>query len=183
MSIRRSVGAMTVALCVAIGGGVRATTSQSTAVAANPTAQAPPAASGGTTTVKLFFVALEDGGKSGPAVGCGDSLVSVQRVMPRSVTPLAATIRDLLSIRESRWGQSGLYNALAASQLDLVKATIADGVADIRLAGALTVGGTCDGPRIEAQLREAARQFAAVKSVNVYVNDVPLATVLSARGR
>ncbi len=146
-------------------------------------AGARPAAAPGlsATTVKLFFVATGDDGKSGAKIGCGDSLVAVDRQLAPTTAPLTAAYRELLRLRDSRYGQSGLYNALAQSTLDLARAAITDGTADVRLTGTLTLSGECDAPRIDAQLREVARQFPTVTRVDIFINDVPLATALSAR--
>src|SRR5262245_36805996 len=83
-----------------------------TAVAAQ--ALAPATAS---TTVKVFMLALEDNGKSGKKIGCNDSVIGVERAVPRTPAPLGAAIRELLSIRDRIYGQSGLYNALSLSNL------------------------------------------------------------------
>jgi len=124
---------------------------------------------------------LEDGGRSGQKIGCDDSLVAVERMIPRTDTPLRAAIAELVSVRDTSYGQSGLYNALARSRLTAERVTLTDGVAEIRLAGAITLGGACDAPRVDAQIRQTALQFPAVKRVDVYIKDVPLAKVLSAK--
>src|SRR5689334_18184129 len=51
-----------------------------------PTAN--PTATPGTLRVKLYLVALNDNGKTGQKVGCGDSLIAVDRDIPRTGAPL-----------------------------------------------------------------------------------------------
>ena len=142
--------------------------------------QTAPAAPAG-TTVKIFLLALEDDGKSGKKIGCNDSVVPVTRTVPKTTAPLGAAIRELLSIRDRMYGQSGLYNALSQSSLKVDTVGIANGVAEIRLSGAFKTGGACDNPRIEAQIKETALQFPTVKSVQVFINDAPLEIALSAK--
>lgn len=134
-----------------------------------------------TMTVGLFFVALDDGGKSGKAIGCNDSIIPVARVVPPTSEPLTTTIAELLSIRDRHYGQSGLYNALAASTLKAGRVSLVKGVAEIRLTGTVSLGGTCDGPRVDAQIRETVLQFPAVKTVAIFINDEPIEKVLSGK--
>jgi hypothetical protein len=61
------------------------------------------------------------------------------------------------------------------------RVTLVGGAAEIRLVGAVKIGGACDAPRIDAQIRETALQFQTVKRVAVFINDVPLERVLSAK--
>lgn len=129
------------------------------------------------TTIKLYFVALEDMGKSGKKIGCEDSIVAVSRTVPSSAAPLGAALRELLSIRDRNYGQSGLYNALAQSTLTLDKVVVTGGKAEIRLSGTMTLAGACDSPRVEAQIRETALQFPSVKTVAIWINGMPLDTL------
>ncbi len=133
------------------------------------------------TQVKIFLIALEDNGKSGPAVGCGDSAVGVNRVVAPTNAPLKAALNELLSLHERDYGQSGLYNALHRSDLTLQSATISNGKATIKLTGKLKMGGECDDPRVEAQLTQTALQFSTVSSVEIFVNDTPLKNLLGGR--
>jgi len=85
----------------------------------------------------------------------------------------------LLSVKDQFYGESGLYNALYLSNLQVGDVTIANGQAIIHLTGTLMMGGVCDIPRVEAQLTEIALQFSTVTSVAVFINDIPLKDVLS----
>jgi hypothetical protein len=128
------------------------------------------------------LIALEDNGVSGPAVGCGDSVVSVERSIAPTQAPLRAALNELLAIREQYYGLSGLYNALYQADLTVDNVTIdSNGLATIHLSGTLMLGGVCDGPRVQAQLEYTALQFSTVRSVQIFVNDVPLADLLSQR--
>jgi hypothetical protein len=128
----------------------------------------------GVTQVKVFLVAMDDAGQTGPLIGCGDSIVAIERGVAPTQEPLRAAIEELLSIRERFYGQSGLYNALHQSDLEVESVSLVDGRATIQLRGRLTLGGTCDEPRIQAQLSQTALQFPLVNEVVVSVNGEPL---------
>jgi hypothetical protein len=132
--------------------------------------------------VDVFLIALEDGGVSGPAVGCGDSIVPVQMVVPRTEGILRAALEKLLSMRDQYFGESGLYNAMYQSNLRVDAVRIEDGKATIELSGSLLLGGVCDSPRVQAQLEQTALQFSTVTSVAVFINGVPIEEALSLRG-
>ena len=139
----------------------------------------PPTSTAVQQTVKIFLIALEDNGQSGILVGCGDSAVPMTVVIPRTQGVLKAALEKLLSIKEQYYGESGLYNALYQSDLQLKSVTIDQGKAVIHLTGTVMLGGVCDAPRVEAQIEQTALQFSTVSSVEVFINDIPLEDVLS----
>lgn len=149
-----------------------------------PLTATPPGMGGGTPSpriseVQIFLIALEDAGQSGPEIGCGDSIVSVNVKIEATAAPLTAALQQLLAINERMYGQSGLYNALYQSDLSIEQVAVRNGTATIRLSGDLMLGGACDNPRVEAQLKQTALQFSTVDQVDVYVNDQPLGQILS----
>jgi hypothetical protein len=93
--------------------------------------------------------------------------------------PLTAAFERLLAIDEEYYGQSGLYNALEASNLSIDSAIVENGQAIIYLSGALNIGGTCEEPRIEAQLRQTADQFSTVGQSVIYINGQLLENIIS----
>jgi hypothetical protein len=44
------------------------------------------------------------------------------------------------------------------------------------------LGGTCDSPRVDAQIKETALQFLTVKQVSIFVNKIPLEQMLLGKG-
>jgi hypothetical protein len=132
--------------------------------------------------VYVFLIALDDGGVSGPAVGCGDSVVPLQLIVPRTEGVLRAALEKLLSMRDQYFGESGLYNALYQSNLRVDAVRIDDEEATIELSGSMQLGGVCDIPRVQAQLEQTALQFSTVTSVAVFINGVPIEEALSLRG-
>jgi hypothetical protein len=130
-------------------------------------------------TVKIFLIALEDNGRMGKQVGCGDSVVPVEVTIPPTQDPLRGALEALLSIKEQFYGQSGLYNALHQSNLQVESDSIEGGKAIVHLTGQLVLGGECDNPRVEAQIDETVLQFPDVTQAEVYVNDQTLQQALS----
>ncbi len=147
-----------------------------------PTATTQPKAASTSTAVmavKIYLVAVGDNGVTGKLVGCGDSAVPVQVMVPHSAGVLRASLDALLGQKSRVYGESGLYNALYQSSLALESLTLQGGKATIRLKGQLTLGGECDNPRVAAQIRETALQFTTVREVQVYLNGRTLESVLS----
>lgn len=134
-----------------------------------------------TSSVQVFLVALEDNGASGPAVGCGDSLVPVNYEIESTNTPLRPALDKLLSLHEQFLGQSGLYNALYQSDLRVDRVRVENGKAVVELSGKLLSGGVCDDPRIIGQLKATALQFGAVQDVRFLVNGQLLEEILAGK--
>ena len=132
-------------------------------------------------TVQIVLIELEGNGQSGPLVGCGDSAIPINVTIPRTQGVLRAALEKLLSAKQQFYGESGYYNALYQSNLQVSGVTIEQGKATIRLTGSLVLGGACDAPRVEAQLKQTALQFSTVNDVAVFVNDVPLEDALSTK--
>jgi hypothetical protein len=95
---------------------------------------------------------------------------------------LQAALVSLLSIKDQYYGQSGLYNALYQSDLQVDSITIVAGKASVYLTGTLLMGGECDIPRVQAQLEQTILQFPTVTEADIFINGKPLADVLSLKG-
>jgi LysM repeat protein len=130
----------------------------------------------------IYLIALEDAGRSGQAVGCGDSVIAVQRTITPTVAPLTAALELLLSLDSQFYGESGLYNALYQSDLTVTGVNIVNREAIIHLSGQLLLNGACDAPRVQAQLEQTALQYATIDRVRITINGQPLEEVLSAQG-
>jgi hypothetical protein len=143
-----------------------------------PPEQAAPTSTG-PQMVKIFLIAVGDNGVSGDLIGCGDSAVPVQVQITPTQGVLKAAFLSLLSIKTRDYGESGLYNALYQSNLQLDSVKIENGTAVIYLSGSLLLGGECDNPRVEAELTRTALQFSTVQQVSIFINNRPLKDVLS----
>lgn len=126
-------------------------------------------------TVLVYLVAPDSGG----GFGCGDSLIGVRREIDTPTTPLQSALEQLFSIGANEYQAAGLYNVFAQSDLTVDGADIEDGVAIIALSGNLSVGGTCDNPRVVEQIRATATQFDNIDDIDVTLNGEPLDDVLS----
>ena len=144
-----------------------------------PGQQNPPP--GTVSSVNLYFIALEDNGQSGKKIGCNDSVIPVQVSIEPTTAPLRAALEKLFSIKDQFYGQSGLYNALYQSNLQVDSAVVENGTATVRLSGTFSLGGVCDDPRFSAQITETILQFPTVNTAVVYINGQRLEDVLSER--
>ncbi|HSL31456.1 MAG TPA: GerMN domain-containing protein [Anaerolineales bacterium] len=149
--------------------------------------QVPPATStpvpttAGEQMIQIVLIELEGNGQSGPLVGCGDSAIPINVTIPRTQAVLRAALEKLFSAKQQFYGESGYYNALYQSDLRVDRVAIEQGTAVIHLIGSIVLGGTCDAPRVQAQIEQTALQFSTVKDVEVFVNGTPLADVLSSQ--
>ncbi|MBM3129063.1 MAG: hypothetical protein FJ009_10640 [Chloroflexi bacterium] len=141
-----------------------------------------PVVPAGSMRVKIFMIALNDAGKLGKKIGCDDSVVAVERIIPLTNAVLRASLNELLSLRASEYGESGLRNALAPSTLKVDDITLVAGRATIYLSGNLALGGACDNPRVDAQIKETALQFSTVRQVSILINKIALDKILSGKG-
>jgi hypothetical protein len=134
------------------------------------------------TAVRIYLVAIGDGGRSGRTIGCGDSLVGVARPVPPTSAPLTAALRLLLRDHRRMHGESGLYNALYRSRLAVRRVAVVGGKATVQLVGTMRLGGVCDDPRVVAQLRGTVLQFRTVRAAVIFINGRPLSSWLSEKG-
>ena len=149
--------------------------------------QVPPTSPASTSTTateqatKIFLIDLEDNGQSGTLVGCGDSAIPINVTIPPTQGILRASLEKLFTAKQQFYGESGYYNALYQSDLQVARVVIEQGKAIIHLTGNITLGGACDAPRVEAQIEQTALQFSTVDDVAVFINDIPLEDDLSSR--
>ena len=146
-----------------------------------PATSTPVPTASGEQMVQIVLIELEGNGQSGPLVGCGDSAIPINVTIPRTQGVLRATLEKLFSARQQFYGESGYYNALYQSDLRVDRVAIEQGTAVIHLSGSIVLGGTCDAPRVQAQIEQTALQFSTVNAVEVFVNGMPLADVLSSQ--
>jgi len=130
-------------------------------------------------TVTIFLVAIEDKGISGIKIGCDDSLIPVEVTIRSDLTSPWSALSALLNLDETYFGESGLYNALHQSDLEIQSYETFEGKTKVYLEGELMLGGVCDTPRVEEQILSTILQGDQVEEVEVYVNGVLLQEVLS----
>ena len=134
----------------------------------------------GLDRVKIYLVAIGGNGVSGKLIGCGDSLVPVEVSITPTLGVLRAALNELFKLEgQQYYGQSGLYNALYQSDLAIADVAVIGGEARIYLTGTIMLGGVCDNPRVEEQLKALALQFNTVERVSIFINEEPLEDLLN----
>lgn len=143
--------------------------------------------------VSFALIALEDDGASGTAVGCGDSAVLVTSEIPESnfnytSQRIELALEALFVLSESSYGESGLYNALYQSDLEVSSVELTEVLGqqniEIELTGTLQSGGVCDDPRIVAQIEETAVANANESAtISIKVNGEALETYFDLSGQ
>lgn len=130
------------------------------------------------TSANIYLIAVGDGGQRGPEIGCNDSVVPVEVQFDATVAPLSAALERLFA---ADGAQYDLYNVFERSQLSVQGINIANRHATVALTGQLSIGGVCDGPRVEAQLERTALQFDTIDSASFSINGETLSDILSLR--
>lgn len=152
------------------------TATESVIPTTTPTLALPAASPRTVQEVRVYLVRM-----GGGTVGCGDQLVPVTRPVAPTTNPLTAALRELLSVKTRIDSRTGLYNALYQSRLSVNQVQLVNGKATILLTGQLVMGGECDSPRVEAQLKQTALQFPTVKEVSIFIDGTPIEKIVSLR--
>ncbi|MTH67160.1 hypothetical protein GJ743_02075 [Agromyces bracchium] len=128
----------------------------------------------------LFYVAYGDEGTVGEPIGCGDSLVGIVTEPVTTADPLRESMERLLAGTSRDLGTTGLHSALPGGTLAYTDGGLgADGVVTVELTGLPSPAGSCDNPRIEAQLERTAMEAVGASEALVLVDGVPIEDVLS----
>jgi hypothetical protein len=183
------IGVIIVALVILIGGIAIFLSTNTTSDSVidvgtnNPATSTPDSSSSGTVSqVKVYYVALEDAGQSGPMIGCNDSVVAVTTDITPTQAPLHSALEKLFADKRRDIGESGFINALYQSDIKVDSATVVDGVATVKLSGTTQLGGVCDDPRAVNQIKYTVLQFPSITSANITLNNKPLDTYFSQKG-
>jgi hypothetical protein len=127
---------------------------------------------------KIYMIAEGDKGKQGKKFGCDDSLVAIERQVVSGST-LSDVYQDFLDVRDQKFEDTDLINALYQSDLHLDSASIQAHTAHIFLSGTLKKpADDCERQRIQAVLEEPAKQFEGVKEVDLKINNIALEEAL-----
>ncbi|WP_369045636.1 hypothetical protein [Sinomonas sp. P10A9] len=135
-----------------------------------------------TAPLTIYYIAVGDGGVSGPAVGCGDSAVATYTEPVTFRDQVGPSLNRLFANHSRTIGQSGLINVLYQSNLTYVSGSFDGTTITVQLSGSFLLGGVCDIPRAEAQINLTAMAAAGAQRAAVFVNGRPLADVLSLKG-
>ncbi len=125
--------------------------------------------------VTAYFVLVDDGGRHGVRFGCNDSLVGTALAGGAGDDRLKAAINALLGAEQQ---PENLYNALGSSRLRFLSGSFDGTTVTVYLSGTLNPGGTCDTPRVEAQLSQTALDAVGAVRAAIYINGESLADYL-----
>jgi LysM repeat protein len=105
----------------------------------------------------------------------GDQLQAVARKVPPTRDLLRASVQDLLSIQDQFYGRSGLYNALALTDLRIDGLEVTGQMVDLSLSGTSAQAGTCEETRMIQQLEQTVLQNKSINHVRIHLNGTLLA--------
>lgn len=145
------------------------TTSTPSSSPISMTATPTPSATIATTTTLQIALVNEIGVPSATTFGCGDEIEMVNRSVS-TTTPLKTAIEELLSVHTRDYGMSGLTTALYQNSFTVDSVTITGTHADIDLSGTIMIGGVCDNPRIQEQIKKTILQFPTITSYQIKLN-------------
>ena len=126
----------------------------------------------------IHLVSEGDGG----TLGCDDTLVQVTSIVnpgDADKDPVTQALNRLFAIEDAYYGESGLYNALHASDLSVESVEIAGGEATVHITGSYSVGGACDEPRFVEQILQTVLAAEGVDTASIFINDIPLDDLFS----
>ena len=138
--------------------------------------------SSSSSSVTVYLVKLNDNGESGMSVGCGDSLIPVERTTIAVGNEITKSLNVLFSLKKQIDAPTGLYNALYQSDLSVASAVIVDGRATVKLTGTMQLGGSCDDPRFAEQIRQTVLNVPGVDTTDITINNRTLDEATSGRG-
>jgi hypothetical protein len=141
-----------------------------------PTEFVPPAGQ-----IRFFLVAIDDQGKSGTPVGCGDSLVEVTQPVENTTQPIQAALEILFSYKTQYVGDSGMYTALYQSDLSVKSVSLDGDTVHVALVGPYQLGGTCDVPRFSGQIEETILANTDAVDAIITLNGQAIEDALSSR--
>ncbi|REE04902.1 GerMN domain-containing protein [Citricoccus nitrophenolicus] len=172
-----------------------ASPSASSAPSGSPSASASGSASGsasasetaqGATEATVYWVAMDNlEGIEFP--GCGDSSLMESTAPVSGVGDVGdpsfveAGLQVLLDQSEYEVG-SGLTNSLYQSELEVTEVSISGDTVTVDLTGTPISSGTCDDPRIIAQLENTALANAGVYAAQILLDGTPIQEAMSQKG-
>lgn len=135
--------------------------------------------------VEVYLIAPEDGGMSGPPVGCGDSAVPVRR--PRQATgfllsDVRASLEELFAIDTLNYGESGLQHSLYDADIEVESVSLLENRLEINLTGSMPLIGTCSDARMEAQILLTVFQYEGFGRTLIRLNGRSLKQVFDLSG-
>ena len=124
---------------------------------------------------KVYLIAYEGVQADGEKIGCSDTLVSVDLIVPIIGTTVETALSSLLVYPN----KNRFNNPLLYSNIKFQSITMEGTHALVKLNGKLNIKGVCDHPKILAQLERTVLQFNKIESVEFVVDEKDLKALLS----
>ncbi|MFA7277722.1 MAG: hypothetical protein WC101_01900 [Candidatus Gracilibacteria bacterium] len=135
-----------------------------------PSAPATPAPTPVATTnqTTVYMIKLDDNGATTGSVqvGCGDSAIPVaatasyQFIPTDPVASINAAMLTLLNTTATQYQPQSLMNSLAGQTMTIQSVDQSGTQYTVHLNGSFSFGGTCDMPRVKAQVEETIKKAA-----------------------
>lgn len=136
----------------------------------------------GETTLKVAVVKLEDNGVSGEKIGCGDSIIYIDKtaegIKLEDSRKVQLALKELFAIGETAV-DGPYYNGLQyATGLKVESVNESENpdktTIEVNISGEMASGGTCDDPRITEQIMSTIKANSTADEIKVYINDKDL---------
>ncbi len=139
--------------------------------------------------LQIYMIKLEDAGKNGIEVGCGDSVVAIGEFMDAKLAgdftdDVETALNYLFGFKNSTYTSplnEEFYNSLYQSDLTVTQVLYDEETnsVEVNLTGNLLIGGVCDNPRIEAQIKQTIAQFGDFDDITITIDYEGLSELLS----
>lgn len=124
--------------------------------------------------IQIYLVALEGTEAEGKSIGCGDTLVSVERMIETTDGTLPESIKgaltELFDVTGRDLSTLGLYSALNGQDVQVDSVRIENKRAIVNIIGQPALGGVCDAPRFYEQIEATVAQFAPLEGYTILLN-------------
>lgn len=127
----------------------------------------------------IYLVALDDNGKSGKLIGCGDTAIGVERKIASTSEPVKVALQELFALKDREFAGTELYNSLSASTVKVDSVAENSSVLTVNLSGKFSLIGTCEDARMEAQIVETVANAPGVTKYQIFFNGKPLRDAFS----
>ncbi len=139
-------------------------------------------------TVELWWIIRGDEGRTGFAVGCGDSIYLQQSGIPANLSMEQTIQRAFAYLTDDanagvEFGDRGWWNPISTTGLYLVDYTIDGDHVTMNLAGALNLSGVCFDAQIEPQIALNVMSLTRTQSATIFVDGVNLRTYFDMSGQ
>lgn len=136
----------------------------------------------GETTLKIAVVKMEDNGVSGEKIGCGDSIIYIDKtadgIKLEDSRKIQLALKELFAVGVTAVDDP-YYNGLQHSKNLAVESVNEtnngqNSIVNVNIIGEMISAGTCDDPRIKEQIYSTIKANSSADEVNAYINGTEL---------